>query len=141
VLSDAAQDRKYVFLRGRPEQSRGIFNCARPPDDARSRAREALERLADTQRVHFFPFTLQHCVAIGVLSPHDADERAARYCSAARLLGYVNAQVAELRALREFTEQQEYDRIMGVLAGDSPAEPYPALMEAGAAMAHRPRSN
>jgi predicted ATPase/DNA-binding CsgD family transcriptional regulator len=103
-------------------------------DEARSRAREALERLVDTQHVQFFPFTLQHFVALAVLSPSDAGERAARLNNAARLLGFVNARVAELRVPREFTEQQEYDRILDVLDGTELTERHAAIMEEGAAI-------
>jgi len=103
-------------------------------DEARSRAREALERLVDTQHVQFFPFTLQHFVALAVLSPSDAGERAARLNNAARLLGFVNARVSELRVPREFTEQQEYDRILDALDGAALTERHAASVEAGAAM-------
>jgi len=103
-------------------------------EEARRRAREALERLVDMQHVQFFPFTLQHFVALAALSPIDADARAARLRDAARLLGFVNARVAELRVPREFTEQQEYDRIVDVLGGDPVTGRHAALMEEGAAM-------
>lgn len=102
-------------------------------EEARRRAREALERLVDMQHVQFFPFTLQHFVALAALSPIDADARAARLRDAARLLGFVNARVAELRVPREFTEQQEYDRIVDVL-GDALRGSHAAVMQEGAAM-------
>jgi hypothetical protein len=86
------------------------------------------------QQVQFFPFTLQHFVALATLSPIDADKRAARLSDAARLLGFVDARVAELRVPREFTEQQEYDRIMDVLGSDAITGRRAALMEEGAAM-------
>jgi len=103
-------------------------------EEARSRAREALERLVDTQNVQFFPFTLQHFVALAALSPVDGGEREARLSDAARLLGFVNARVAELRVPREFTEQQEYDRILDVLGRDPLTGSRAGMMEAGAAM-------
>lgn len=47
------------------------------------------------------------------------DGNAARDAStrAARLLGYVNAQLTALEAFREYTEQQEYDKMMTALRG------------------------
>jgi predicted ATPase/class 3 adenylate cyclase len=81
-------------------------------DEARTSAREALAAARDTQYSVALPFALQHLAAIAALrastgAPIIEDRR-----RAARILGYVDARLAALEALREYTEQQEYDAML-----------------------------
>jgi hypothetical protein len=50
---------------------------------------------------------------------------------AARLAGYVDKRMLEIDVKREFTEQQEYDRMLAALAGVFEAAPLAALMADG----------
>jgi predicted ATPase/class 3 adenylate cyclase/Arc/MetJ family transcription regulator len=84
-------------------------------DEARQSAREGLADARDAQFDVYIAFTLQHLAAVGALrqpSPAAIHEDGAR---AARLLGYVDARLAALEALREYTEQQEYDAMLPAL--------------------------
>ena len=100
-------------------------------DEARVSAREALAAARDTQLWVLFAFTLQHLAAVGALqSSADAqllDERR----RAARILGYVDARLAELEALREYTEQQEYDAMLSALCDALGEEELTKLMAEG----------
>jgi hypothetical protein len=58
---------------------------------------------------------LQHVAAIGALHPEIASEESEKRRRAARILGYVDGRIAELGALREYTEQQEYDAMIPAL--------------------------
>lgn len=78
-------------------------------DDARISAREAVTATRDAQYTVGLMYALQHLAAIGALRP------AADAHRSARLLGYVNARLAEFEALREYTEQREYDEAMPAL--------------------------
>ena len=59
---------------------------------------------------------LQHLAAAAALRPA-ADEELSRgdRLRAARLLGYVDGRLNGLEALRQYTEQQEYDKILAAL--------------------------
>lgn len=87
-------------------------------DEADSLALDALTLGRDLQAGVAAAFALQHLAAVALLRPVE-DGNAARDAStrAARLLGYVNAQLTALEAFREYTEQQEYDKMMTALRG------------------------
>jgi predicted ATPase/class 3 adenylate cyclase len=81
-------------------------------DEARLMAREALTAARDAQWAVGIAWTLQHLAAVGALR-----QRADAQCTdddarAARLTGYVDARLAALEAPRQFTEQQEYDKML-----------------------------
>jgi predicted ATPase len=84
-------------------------------DDARSHASRALAAARDVKATVLTAYILQHFAAVGILrhlsdTKHsDAPERAAM------LLGFVDARLRALQARREFTERQEYDRIVGAI--------------------------
>jgi predicted ATPase/tetratricopeptide (TPR) repeat protein len=82
-------------------------------DEAHASAREALAAARDAQREVHVALSLQHLAAIDALRP-DATVRSRKECTA-RLLGYVDARLTELYALREHTEQQEYTAMMAAL--------------------------
>ncbi len=76
-------------------------------DEARARAREALALSRDVQLDVMLAVALQHLAAVAGLRSDST--------RAARLLGYVDARLNALEALREYTQQQEYDTIRAAL--------------------------
>jgi len=80
-------------------------------DDARAHAARALAAARDVKATVLTAFILQHFSAIGILD----GSTGARRESAAMLLGFVDARLASFEARREYTEQQEYDRILPAL--------------------------
>ncbi|MBV8374737.1 MAG: tetratricopeptide repeat protein [Candidatus Eremiobacteraeota bacterium] len=76
-------------------------------DEARARAREALELALQEKNALWTAFALQHLATVAALQGDAA--------GAARLIGYVDARVAELQHEREHTEQGEHERVMIVL--------------------------
>ncbi|MBV8281156.1 MAG: hypothetical protein JO347_03720 [Candidatus Eremiobacteraeota bacterium] len=86
-------------------------------DDARAYAREALAAVRDVQRTVLTAYVLQHLVAAAVLqsdSKHGRGAEADRN-RAAMLLGFVDAWLTKLEAGREYTERQEYERVIATL--------------------------
>lgn len=103
-------------------------------DDARAPARKALVASRDAQAEVWVAFSLQHLAAIAALQPVDdpTTAREARRRSA-RLLGYANARLAAIDAVREYTEQSEYDRVLVALNEAFGEENLAKLMQAGSA--------
>jgi len=105
-------------------------------DDARTHALEALDLARDLQLDIHAAWALQHLAAIGVLRlSGDADGEAIEaYAIAARLLGFADAVFDAIGAVQAFTEQQEHDRLEGILR-DRLGEPEMVrLLAVGAAM-------
>jgi predicted ATPase/DNA-binding SARP family transcriptional activator len=100
-------------------------------DEARVSAREALSAAHDRQLSAMLVFSLQHLAAISVLRPSPDRQLAEDRRRAARLLGYVNARLATLEALREYTEQQEYDKMLPALRDVLGADECVKLMAEG----------
>ncbi|HYL26387.1 MAG TPA: hypothetical protein VEW74_01065, partial [Candidatus Nitrosotalea sp.] len=77
-------------------------------------------------------YVLQHLAAVAALenypSPRKRKEMRER---AAMLLGFVNARLAALEAEREYTERQEYERIVPVLR-ETLGDRYEELVAVGA---------
>ena len=84
-------------------------------DEARVSAREGLTAARDTQVAVGVAFALQHLAAVATLCHDVAAPLREERARAARVSGYVDAQLAALEALREYTEQQEYDRMLPAL--------------------------
>jgi hypothetical protein len=84
-------------------------------DEACTAAREALSAARDAQYSAGVAWALQHFAAIAALRPHDDAPVIEDRRRAARILGYVDAHLARLAALREYTEQQEYDVMLTAL--------------------------
>jgi predicted ATPase/transcriptional regulator with XRE-family HTH domain len=105
-------------------------------DEAEACAREALDLAHDQQRSLIVAITLQHLGALAALRAKAAAEgNAGETTRAARLLGLADARLAALGALpRDYTEQQEYERVADVLNGVMGADALAKLMAAGAAM-------
>jgi hypothetical protein len=77
---------------------------------------------------------LQHLAAIAALQPSDGakpgyDDRP----RAARLLGYVDARLDAFEALREFIEQQEYDKMLAALRNALSEDELAKLIDEGRA--------
>jgi predicted ATPase/DNA-binding XRE family transcriptional regulator len=85
-------------------------------DDARTHAKQALHAALDVEATVLTACVLQHVAAIDALQ-HYGDERSAERGRerAAMLMGFVEARLAALEAGRDYTEQQEYDRVMSSL--------------------------
>jgi predicted ATPase len=85
-------------------------------DEARAFAKEGLTLAQDAHFVVLTAFALQHLAAIALLRCRDEDGACdLPSAQAARLLGFVDAQLTALAASREYTEQQEYDSIVPLL--------------------------
>ena len=101
-------------------------------DEARWRGREALALCCDAQFEVLFAFAMQHVAAAIALQPddHETHRRECRTC-AARLLGYVEMRLKALDATREYTEEQEYDKLLASLRETFGASSVAILMEEG----------
>ncbi len=81
-------------------------------DEARAHAREALELARDEQADAEVTIALQHLAAVAALGAPGDQEAQER---AARLLGFADASFDALDYTREYTEQQEYERVRTAL--------------------------
>jgi MalT-like TPR region len=85
-------------------------------EDARTLGREAIVLAAASDSAKQFAWAAQHLATIAALAQHhDNAARTAAFKCAARVLGFVDRRLSELEQPRDFTEKQEYDRIIGVL--------------------------
>ena len=84
-------------------------------DEARLSAQEAVVAAVDMQYSVDVAFGLLHLAAVGALNPETRTQGTEERRRAARVLGYVDASIATLGALREYTEQQEYDAVIPAL--------------------------
>jgi predicted ATPase/class 3 adenylate cyclase len=84
-------------------------------DEARTSACEGLAAARDTQLAVVLAFTLQHLAAVATLRPNVETPSREEHARVARLLGYLDARLAALEAQREYTEQQEYDKMLPTL--------------------------
>jgi predicted ATPase/class 3 adenylate cyclase len=102
-------------------------------EDARTQAREAAIVSRDAQAEVWLTFSLQHLAAIAAFEPREnpASRKELRR-RGALLLGYVDARLTALDAIRE-TEQIEYDRVLPVLRSEFGDEEVAKLLEEGGA--------
>jgi predicted ATPase/DNA-binding XRE family transcriptional regulator len=101
-------------------------------DEARLAGRAALGAARDAQYEVGLTYVLQHLAAVGALRPSDKTEnRHDDQFRAARLLGNVDARVAALDAVREYTEQQEVDKMITALRDAIGEEQLAKLMTEG----------
>lgn len=85
-------------------------------DDARVYLAQALDAAQDVRSPVLTALVLQHAAAIAALQSGSTDARSeARREEAAMLLGFVDARLRSFGARRDYTEQQEYDRIVAAL--------------------------
>lgn len=80
--------------------------------EARARAREALRICRDAEFQVWTAFTLQHLAAVAALEQDGGGDEMEKRCGGVRLLGYVDERLRALNAVREWTEQREYDKIL-----------------------------
>jgi tetratricopeptide (TPR) repeat protein len=89
------------------------LNCF---DDARAYGAQALSVLREVKQTVLTAYALQHLAAVGALKPDSIKEQnGADRKRAAMLLGFVDARLTVLGAQREYTERQEYDRVVAAL--------------------------
>jgi len=101
-------------------------------EDARAHAAEALDVAREIKATVLTALILQHFVAVGALFHYPEKRRLkANRERAAMLLGFVEARLTALEVRREYTEQQEYDRITKTLREDL-AKKLEAVMALGA---------
>jgi predicted ATPase/DNA-binding XRE family transcriptional regulator len=82
-------------------------------DDARAHAGEALIIARNLKATVLTTYILQHLAAVGTLQQDaDAAGKALNRERAAMLLGYVDSCLVAVEGKREYTERQEYDRIV-----------------------------
>jgi len=84
-------------------------------DDACSYASQALEAAQDVRSPVLTAFVLQHVAAIATLYSGSVEPRPAKLEQAAMLLGFVEARLTSLGAWRDYTERQEYERVLVAL--------------------------
>ncbi|MFY9666149.1 MAG: helix-turn-helix domain-containing protein [Candidatus Cybelea sp.] len=84
-------------------------------DDARASATQALTAVRDVKQTVLTAYVLQHLAAIGVLQAQSEQLSAAAAPKRAMLLGFVDAWLTKLEARREYTERQEYERVIAAL--------------------------
>jgi hypothetical protein len=85
-------------------------------DDARSHATRALAAARDVKATVLTAYILQHFAAAAALEPALDDINSDSAERAAMLLGFVDARLANLKAQREFTERQEYERTLAAIS-------------------------
>ena len=100
-------------------------------DDARAHATRALAVARDVRATVLTAYVLQHLAAVGALQRGDERKGEPSRERAAMLLGFVDARLSRLEAGREYTERQEYERVLGAL-GDAMGERLPKVMVLGA---------
>jgi hypothetical protein len=83
-------------------------------EEAEQHAYEALVAARETRSELLIALTLQHLAAIAALRNRDGYFVRSLHL-AAHLLGFIDARLAALGARREYTEQQEYERVIVLL--------------------------
>ena len=86
-------------------------------DEAHSCVKECARISIESSHEVLTSFAIQHAAAVFGLRDGDRRNRE----KAARLLGYVQARIREADVYREFTEQQEYDKLTAALADLQPS--------------------
>jgi tetratricopeptide (TPR) repeat protein len=82
-------------------------------DDAAACTTEALALARSAEIEIFLVIALQHVAAIEALRANEKPQNLREACTrSARLAGYVDGRLAALGASRQYTEQQEYDKIL-----------------------------
>ncbi len=84
-------------------------------DDACAFASQALEAAQDVRSPVLTAFVLQHVAAIATLYKGSVEPQPAKREQAAMLLGFVEARLTSLGAWRDYTERQEYERVLVAL--------------------------
>jgi tetratricopeptide (TPR) repeat protein len=102
-------------------------------EDAQTSAREGLAAACDARWEAGVVWGLQHLAAIAALRPADDAEHVREdRLRGARLLGYVDVRVDAIEGLRQYTEQQERDKMLGALRDALGEDQLATLMDEGA---------
>lgn len=84
-------------------------------EDASAHAREALHAARDVKATVLTAYVLQHCAAAAALRARSSKRKTKEMLErSAMLIGFVDARLTSLEARREYTEQQEYERVMAL---------------------------
>lgn len=84
-------------------------------DDARAYGALALAVLREVKQTVLTAYALQHLAAVAALNADAGSDGGSRRERGAMLLGFVDAWLTTLGAQREYTERQEYDRVVAAL--------------------------
>jgi predicted ATPase len=96
-------------------------------DEARDCARRALTLARDVQHDVGIALALDHVIAIAALRPKDEND----FVRAARLLGYTDRRLTALTKRREYTEQQQHDKVVAALHNRFSDDELERLIEEG----------
>ncbi len=101
-------------------------------EEALAPARDGLRLARAANYAVAVAWALQHLAAVAALRPSDGAERVHEDRSrAARVLAYIDGRLTELDAVREYTEQQEYDKMIAALKAVLSEHELVALREEG----------
>jgi non-specific serine/threonine protein kinase len=104
-------------------------------EEAEARAGEALSLARELGWRVMVAGALQRFAAIAILRPpHDGEVASANRADGARLLGFVDARLADLKATRRLTDRVEYERVLVAMTEAIGADELAGLMAAGANM-------
>lgn len=85
-------------------------------DDASTHAIEALHAAREVKATVLTAYVLQHCAAAALLRAHNGKRKTKEILErSAMLIGFVDARLKSLEGRREYTEQQEYERVTAFL--------------------------
>jgi len=104
-------------------------------EEAEERAGEALSLARELGWRVMVAGALQRFAALAFLRPPRDGKRGQEFrADGARLLGFVDARLADLKATRRLTDRVEYDRLFGAMTEAFGADALAVLMSAGAEM-------
>ncbi len=104
-------------------------------DEAYECAREALERAREHHVDVLTAYALQNLAAIGALHPRvDAARTAAARAGAARILGFIDARLANVGSARPHAPARQYDGMLAMLRDALGTDAVAALMADGVSM-------
>lgn len=104
-------------------------------DEAREYARESLALARERQQDVLLAWNLENLAAIAGLRPQAEAERASMtYARAARILGFVNARLAALKAMRHPSSTVQYQRVLSVMNETLGTNAVVTFMTGGATM-------
>ncbi len=107
-------------------------------DEAADRARETLQTSSDNHLDVLAAYALQHLAAVATLRPRDDGKpRNDALAYAARILGFVDAQLAAMGSAQLITQEQEYERVRQTLRDALKPDTLKHLTVVGAAMTQR----
>jgi predicted ATPase len=107
-------------------------------EDARAHALEALDLSRELQLSVFTARTLQHLAAIALLDRHgDTSPLQDRHARTARILGFVDGRLAQLKISQEVSGQKEYDHVMSILQDTLGIDQARQLVAVGTTMTER----